>query len=518
MPQTDPSTKLLATLLDAAVDAVIIADAEGRMIRVNQAACALFGYERDEMAGAKLDMLMPDTYAIRHSDAVRHHIKTGETRIIGKGRDLEGLRKDGSIFPLHLSVGRSTIDGEPMFVGIMHDLTRRKAMEEALVVAQRMEALGQLTGGVAHDFNNLLTVIVGNLELLEASLEEERDRSLIHEALGAAELGSSLIGKLLALGRRSHLKPERLDVNEAVRSTLSILGRTLGPNIRVSTSLAEDIWIVEADDAQLQTALINLAINAQDAMLEGGNIVIRTSNVMIDDNFVAHEIDLARGNYVRISVTDNGSGMTADVVRRAFEPFFTTKAAAKGTGLGLSMVYGFARQSGGHATLYSEAGLGTTASLYFPAVGGSSKGSGSPEGAQGDVAVEPGSGETILVVEDDAAIRRLSVARLEAMGYRVVEAANADEALAVLVRHPETAALFADIVMPGEMNGIDLARRVRTEHPEIAILLTSGFSGDLIHPQNGFTTSFQLLNKPYRQSELANRLRILLSGRADLTG
>ena len=514
MPKTDKSAEVLDTLLDAAVDAVIVAGSDGRMTLVNSAACALFGYESNELVGQKIDLLIPTSQGLNHDDAIRHHIETGERHIIGKGRDLEGMRKDGSVFPLHLSVGRGTIDGEPLFVGILHDLTRRQAMEGVLVAAQRMEALGQLTGGVAHDFNNILTVIVGNLELLEARLTDESNKSLVFEALAAAELGASLIGKLLALGRRSHLKPEKLDVNEAVRATVALLGRTLGPNIRVASSLANDIWLTELDSAQLQTALINLVINAQNAMIEGGDIVIRTSNLSIDDDFVSREINLKPGNYVRISLTDNGSGMSADVAKRAFEPFFTTKKVDKGSGLGLSMVYGFARQSGGHATLYSEPDLGTTVSLYFPAIKASAKSASASTKSGKAISIQPGSGETVLVVEDDSAIRRLSVARLEAMGYRAVAAANADEALKVLDGTSRIDALFADIVMPGSMNGIELARKVRAERPEIAILLTSGFSGDLIQPHNGFSTNFTVLNKPFRQSELANRLRILLSGRA----
>ena len=507
---------LLDALLDAAVDAVIIADAEGRMTRVNEAACAMFGYSSDDMIGATVDKLIPDPESARHGAAIARHIATGETTIIGKGRDLEGMRNDGSIFPLHISVGRSEVGGEVMFVGVLHDLTHRKATEGALVMAQRMEALGQLTGGVAHDFNNILTVIVGNLELLEPLLAGGRETSLLHEALDAAEIAAALIGKLLALGRKTPTAAAPIDLHDTMGATFSLLERTLGPKIHLRSAFAKDVWMVEADPAQLQTALINLAVNARDAMPDGGEIVFKTSNVRIDDDYITQEVDIALGDYVRLSVTDNGQGMAPDIARRAFEPFFTTKAPGRGTGLGLSTVYALARQSGGHATLYSEPMLGTTVSLYFRAAGDAPHRP--PPLSDPSDAAPAGHGETILIVEDDEPIRRLSVDRIEAMGYHTLTASDAEAALAVLAEHPEVAALFTDIVMDGPLNGIQLAEKVRAERPEIAILLTSGFSADLFQPQDNLSTNFQLLHKPYRQSELATRLRILLSGKHVNTG
>ncbi len=510
MTEAGRSEIMLETLLNAAVDAIIVADADGRMIRVNPAACAMFGYAPEEMTGELIDILIPDAASLNHGEKLARYLATGEARIIGIGRDLEAMRKDGSIFPMHLSVGHGDIDGAPAFVGILHDLTARQASQLASETALRMEALGQLTGGVAHDFNNLLTIIIGNLELLEPKLTDEQQTTLLHEALSAAELGTKLIDKLLAHGRRGQLRPSRLDVNEAIGDTLALLSRTLSPRIKLRTVLAREIWPIDADRAQFRNALINLAVNAQDAMPDGGDIVVRTSNVRID-SYIAEETGVVPGHYVRISVTDNGQGMTPEVRRRALEPFFTTKTPGKGTGLGLATVYGFVRQSGGQVTLYSEVGLGTTISLYFPA-------------ATSDITVPPAedspaapdvaaTGQTVLVVEDDAAIRRLSLERIEALGYRAIAAADAEEALAIIEKTPEIDALFTDIVMPGPMSGLDLARRVRADRPEIAILLTSGFSGDLISPNNGFSSNFQLLSKPYRQNELAARLRILLSGR-----
>jgi PAS domain S-box-containing protein len=506
--ETDDSV-LLETLLNAAVDAIIVADADGRMIRVNPAAATMFGYGPDDMTGRSIDMLVPDTERVDHGQRIADYLATGLARIIGIGRDVEAVRKDGSIFPAHLTVGRGTIGDQPVFVGSLHDLTARQQAQQAVEAAQRMEALARLTGGIAHDFNNLLTIIIGNLELLEAKLADDRQKSLLNEALSAAEIGTKVIEKLLVHGRRGPLQPIRLDVNAVIGEVTGLLSRTLSPRIKIRTALGAGIWPIDADPEQLQNALINLVVNARDAMPDGGEIVISSSNVETDE-FIAAETGATPGRYARVSITDNGQGMTSDVKQRAFEPFFTTKAAGKGTGLGLATVYGFVRQSGGHVTLYSEVGLGTTISLHFPAATGSPV---APDDDRPETVWAQDTGQTILVVEDDEAILRLSVSRIEALGYRALPAADSNEAMDILASNPEIDALFTDIVMPGGMNGLDLARKVRADRPGIAILLTSGFSGDLIHPGNGFSTNFQLLSKPYRQEELATRLRILLSGR-----
>lgn len=502
------SDSLLGALLDAAVDAIVITDGRGKIVRVNGAASRLFGCEAADLVGTSVARLLPGGKRTAHPRAMARYLRTEAARVGGIGRDVEALRADGSLFPAHLSVGHARIDGRDFFVAILHDLSRRFAVERALDQAHRMEALGVLTGGVAHDFNNILTVITGNLELLERSLKDERQLSLVRDAIGSAELGADLTSKLLALGRKSPLVPHLLDPVEAVEAALSLLRRTLRPQIEVRLNVNGSVWPVRVDPAQLQTALINLALNAQDAMPKGGEITVSVSNVQVDDTYLAGEMDVAQGPYVRISLTDTGTGMDPDVQRRAFEPFFTTKPAGKGTGLGLAMVYGFAGQSGGKATLYSEPGIGTTVSLYFPAVTVGDRAR-TPVSAHADVPAA-GSGGRILVVEDDEAVRRLSVARIEALGYRTLAAASADEALALLGTDRDVDVLFADIVMPGTLNGHDLARRVRSDHPEIAVLLTSGFAGGAGAAAG---EEFPILQKPYRQSDLATRLRILVSRR-----
>lgn len=472
------------------------------MIRVNPAACALFGYPVAEMLGKNLGILMTQDMAAQHDGFMRHHLETGENRIIGIGRELEGKRQDGSTFPLHLSIGRAEIDEQPVFVGIMHNLTRRKHSEMALEQSQRMEAIGRLTGGVAHDFNNLLTVITGNLELLDDKLTADTERELLRDALSAAELGAELTGRLLAFARRGLLTPNLLDANKIVTRVVGLLQHTIGPRVEIKTALAPDVWAVCADQTQLQTALINLAANALDAMPDGGTLVFETQNVTIDDTYIAQEIDIKTGHYLRISVTDTGQGMDPDIVRHVFEPFYTTKPVGKGTGLGLSMVYGFVKQSGGHSTLYSEIGQGTTVGLYFPAnidpaanpeIAPLAKGKHLPQGR----------GQVVLVVEDDPKVRRLSVARIEALGYKVLAAANAAKALEVMAGSTPIDLVFTDLVMPGDMAGYGLAQHVRATYPQTRILLTSGYAEDVVQANALVDSGFELLRKPYRQADLA---------------
>lgn len=325
---------LLLALLDAAADAIIVSDSDGTILRLNTAAAALFGYGVDGLIGRNVRMLMPRDLATQHDGFMRHHLDTGDKRIIGIGRDVEGLRADGTVFPLHLSVGRADLDSEAAFVAILHDQTRRKAAEEAAARSQRMDAIGQMTGGIAHDFNNLLTVVIRNLELLEMCETDDKKRALIVDALEAAELGADLTSRLMVFARKSTLKSGVIAMNDAVLQSLAMLKRTIGSHILVETSLADDLWSTRADAAQLQTAVLNLGLNAQDAMQNGGRIVVETRNVTLDDSYIGQEIGVDLGEYIRLSVSDTGTGMPADTRRLALEPFFTTKSVGKGTGLG----------------------------------------------------------------------------------------------------------------------------------------------------------------------------------------
>lgn len=497
---------LLAALLEAAADAVVIADAEGRIRRANAAAGALFGRPARSLVGRSVDALMPRAYAERHGAFIRHHLATGERRVIGRGREVEGRRADGTVFPVHIALGRAETADGPRFVAVLHDLSRRRAAEAALARSERMDALGRMTGGVAHDFNNLLTIVIGNLELLEPALREG-DRAMLRDALEAAEIGAGLTERLLAFARRGALSPERLKPAAAVEEAVALLRRTIGPRVALAAEARTEAE-VEVDRARLGSALVNLALNARDAMPGGGRLLFETREVAIDDDYVAQETDVAPGRYVRVSVSDTGAGMDAGTRARAFEPFFTTKPPGRGTGFGLAMVYGFVRQSGGHVTLYSEPGQGTTVSLYFPVAGEApaTEGLEAPGGA-----LPLGRGERVLVVEDDAAVRRLARLRLEALGYRVEEAGSGDEALRRLDDGPMPDAVFTDLVMPGAVSGLELARRLGRDHPEVAVLLTSGYAGMVVGHEEGAMPA--LLRKPFRQADLAVRLRAALDAR-----
>jgi PAS domain S-box-containing protein len=506
LPNVD-DRELLVALLDAAVDAIIVSDRSGVILRANRAAANLFGHPPDRLMGQTVNMLMPAGMAARHGGFMHHHLETGERRIIGIGRDVEGLREDGSVFPLHLSIGKAEIEGDIVFVAILHDQTRRRAAEEVAARSQRLDAIGRMTGGIAHDFNNLLTVIIGNLELLDMAETAHKSKALIADALRAAELGADLTSRLMAFSRQSPLEPQAIDLNDTVARSLALLTRTVSAQCSLEVSLADDLWLAHADPSQLQTAILNIVLNAQDAMPAGGRIVIESCNFTVDDRYVEQVVEAAPGSYVRLSISDTGEGMTAETRKRALEPFFTTKPVGKGTGLGLSAVYGFVKQSGGHMTIYSEVGQGTTISLYFPASAATTT---HPE-PHDDVAplTSIGTGQIVLVVEDDPGVMRLSETRITGLGFTCITVPSADAAWEIVTKRDDISLIFADLVMPGAMSGYDLAKRLSAERPGIKILLTSGFSEGLVR-DGRLGTEYRILSKPYRQSDLARAIQAVL--------
>jgi PAS domain S-box-containing protein len=495
----------LEAILESAVDAIITIDGAGMIETVNPAAERLFGYDRAEFIGRNVNFLMPEPYHSEHDGYLRNYLTTGRKKIIGSGRKVIGRRGDGTNFPMHLSVSEFYIGDAPHFTGIIRDLTDQANTEQALLQAQKMEVLGQLTGGIAHDFNNLLTVVVGNLEMLAARLDDASQLSLATEALDAAQVGARLTNRLLTFARRTVLEPKPVDLNEFVIALSDMLRRTLGETISLSTALGDNLWSTRVDPSQVESTIVNLAVNARDAMPDGGRLLVETANIVIGPDMAAAEVGLAVGDYVQLAVSDTGTGMSPAVLERAFEPFFTTKEKGQGTGLGLAMIYGFAKQSGGHATIYSEPGVGTTVRIYLPR---------HHLGATADRPVDrggssPGGGERILVVEDDARVRRLTVARLRELGYQIIEASGGREALQHLASSGDVRLVFTDLVMP-DMSGYDLAKQVQEAFPGVKLLLTSGYS-------EGFAASgliagekSRLLQKPYRLADLAEAVRAAL--------
>ncbi|MBI1776724.1 MAG: response regulator [Proteobacteria bacterium] len=384
-----------------------------------------------------------------------------------------------------------------------------RAMERQFAQAQKMEAVGQLTGGVAHDFNNLLTVIMGNLELLEFSLKgRPEDIASLQAALGATLRGAELTRQLLAFSRRQALEPRIVRINKLVKGMTRLLSRTIGENVEISRKTSPDLWPVLVDPTQLESALVNLAVNARDAMPNGGKLTIETANAPLDESYAAQYAEVTAGDYVALSVSDTGIGMPPEIVARVFEPFFTTKEIGKGTGLGMSMVFGFVKQSLGHIKVYSEVGHGTTVRLYLPRAQ-----------VQGDAKAQPApaetpsmaqSGEVILLVEDDASVRKIAMQNLARFGYQVLDAVDGPTALAVLDRSGRIDLLFTDLIMPGGMDGTELADRARQRRPGLKILFTSGYTEPALASKMLRIDGAAVLPKPYRIADLGRKVREVL--------
>ncbi len=500
----------LRSILDTVPEAMVIVDEAGTISSFSVAAERLFGYTAEEVCGKNVKILMPQPDRDAHDGYIARYLATGERHIIGYGRVVKGQRKDGSLFPMELAVGEAIANGRRIFTGFIRDLTSRHKIEEELRQAQKMEAIGQLTGGLAHDFNNLLTIIGGNLEMIETKLRDKKLLSLLREAQGAAEEGAKLTGQLLAFGRRQPLHPKLVDVGQLVSGFSDLLRRTLGETTEFRTVISGSANTALVDASQLQNALLNLVLNARDAMPRGGSLSIEISRVHLDADYAQMYPQVRAGNFILIAVTDTGMGMSADTKQHAFEPFFTTKDVGSGTGLGLSMVYGFAKQSGGHVQLYSEVGQGTSVRIFLPVVQKDTLDSHDQSQRDQAQSAIPGGSEKILVVEDDARVRRVAVLRLADAGYNVVEASNGKEALERLEENPDVALLFTDIAMPGGMTGDELAETVRITRPEIKILFTSGYAEPAIAGR-GLAQSGAWLKKPYTARELAVRLRELLA-------
>ncbi|MBR0843947.1 PAS domain S-box protein [Bradyrhizobium liaoningense] len=489
------SVMRLTAVVETAVDGVILFDAQNRILLFNPACERLFGYRADEVINRNVGMLMPgEASAAPDNKATR----------FATGGEAIGLRKDGSAFPMNLSVGQARQDGELIFVGIVHDLSARKLTEQQLQQAQKMETVGQLSGGIAHDFNNLLTVMIGNAEHLSEQLKARPDlQRFADDICQSGERGAELTQRLLAFSRRQLLQPQPIDCRGLLDSMLKLLKRTLREDIEIRTASGPGKIQAFADRTQLESAVLNLALNAQDAMPAGGHLTLSTELATIDEEYRALHPEVTSGSYALISVTDDGEGMTPDVIERAFEPFFTTKEVGKGSGLGLSMVYGFAKQSDGHVSIYSEQGLGTTVRIYLPRADADRSLADALESEE----AAPRGYETILIAEDDPFVRSSAIRRVEALGYRVVAAVNGKEALQVLRTDPSIDMLFTDIVMPGGMSGWELAEQARRMRPGLPVLFTSGYALETLVEQGRAHAQSVVLTKPYRKVELARRIR-----------
>jgi PAS domain S-box-containing protein len=496
--------------------AIYMLDAGGLVASWNAGAQRIKGYAPEEIIGRHFSDFY--TEADRAAGLPRIGLETA-TRDGRWEHEGQRVRKDGTAFWAHVVIDAIRDDAGKLlgFAKVTRDITERRESEAALRAAQattirsqKLEAIGQLTGGVAHDFNNLLQVISGNLQLLSKDVAgNARAEMRVQSALGGVARGSKLASQLLAFARRQPLEPRVVNAGRLIKNMDEMLRRALGGEIEVETVVAGGLWNSLVDPDQLENAVLNLAINARDAMNGEGRLTIEASNAFLDDEYVRQHDELSAGQYVMIAVTDTGTGIPPDILERVYEPFFTTKAEDKGTGLGLAMVYGFLKQSGGHVKIYSEVGAGTTVKLYFPR-----------EVASEDTLVATPSGEikggeeTVLVVEDDDEVREVAVSILAELGYRVVKARDAASALVVVDSGIPIDLIFTDVMMPGALRSPDLARKAKERLPNVAILFTSGYTQNAIVHGGRLDPGVELLAKPYTREALARKIRHVLANQA----
>ncbi len=417
------------------------------------------------------------------------------------------IRKDKTQYEAEVNLHLSHAYESTEFAAIVQDVTDKNRMIESLHNSQKIESIGNLTGGIAHDFNNILTVIIGNLDLLDTKKYDSDEIELLDEVKGAADMGARLTKRLLTFARRSPLSPKTISINNLIVDLSDMLSRTLGGNISLETQLADNLWRSNVDISALENSLVNLSINARDAMPDGGRLIIETSNCQLDDETILGK-NIKPGDFVKVSITDTGSGIKEDLRDKLFEPFVTSKKGGNGTGLGLSMVYGFVHQSGGTISVYTELGIGTTFSMYLPREMAEASTS-TPEITP--TSADAGSGKRILIAEDDDKVRKLTIKRLEALGHHVIPAPNGHEALALFEADPFVDIVFSDVVMTEGMSGYDLALMIRELRPATPILLTSGFAENIISDGQLEASGLPLLRKPYHQSELKAALDDLLN-------
>jgi len=476
-----------AILVEKNADGIIVVDERGTVLFTNPAAQEIFGRTSKELAGT--------------------HI--GVPIVAGETSEIAIRRPSGDYVETEIRAVGTIWNGAPACLATLRNISGRRAIEEQRRHSAKMEAVGRLTAGIAHDFNNLLTVVLGNLEHVQREITDEHLRRGIENAIRGAERAARLTGRLLAFARRRPLEPRLINLNGLISSVSELLSRTMGENIKLRTVLlAEDVTL-EVDPAELEGALLNLAVNARDAMPNGGELVIEVTTISFDDAAAAAN-EIEPGHYVCIGVADSGCGIPNEVLNHVFEPFFTTKSSGLGTGLGLSQVYGFAKQSRGNVKIYSEPSMGTTVKLYLPRGGNAQPGGHYLQEENGDDIPQARPGETVLVVEDDEDVRNYSAGCLRRLGYQVVEAAEAATALRILADGEPIDLLFTDLGLPGPLDGRTLAGKAREIKPSLPVLITTAYAaGALVH-DGRLDRDVELLNKPFVFAQLARRIRQVL--------
>jgi PAS domain S-box-containing protein len=516
-----------AGVLEAAPDALVCVECDGRIALVNAQAERLFGYSKEQLLGQPLETLLPEDARKAHGRLRARYLANPQPRPMGARQDLVARHRDGSKFPAEISLAAVDTSEGTLVIAAVRDVTERlkvqaerdrlktqaerDRLELRLQQSQRMESLGQLAGGVAHDFNNLLVVISNCAAFVADALGRpvtadtwDAARADVEQIQLAAERAAGLTRQLLAFARREAAQPRVLDLNQVVANVLQLLRRTLGEHVELVTGLDPDLDRVLADPGQVEQILVNLAVNARDAMSGGGTLSIHTANADVDQEY-AGVASLSPGRYVALKVSDTGTGMPPEVISRAFEPFFTTKPKGQGTGLGLATIYGIVTQAGGSVQIYSEPGLGTAVTVMLPVATRPL-----PTSEQRPDVAEPGHGELVLVVDDDAAVRGVTQRMLAGHGYQVMVAASGHEAIeAATVSAGRIDALVTDVVMHG-MQGPELARRIRELQPGISILYVSGYPEGLLDARGVLEQGLSFLEKPFTEASLLKKLCTLL--------
>ena len=501
------SEDMFRELFRASPDGIILVSHEGEILLSNAEADRIFGYDGDGLAGRSVDDLLPAALRSAHAGLRHSYAASPAKRAMGQGRELRGRRRDGSEFPVSVSLGAFSFRGRPSVLSVVRDISARRSLEDQLRQVQKMEAVGRLAAGIAHDFNNMLSVILSYASLASDNLPVgDPLRDDLREIEMAGQRASELTGQLLAFGRKQPLQPRVIDLNAILARVGNMLGRLLGEQIEMRTIAAVPLWSVKADPSQIEQVIMNLAVNARDAMPAGGKLTIETANVQLDQSYVSTHLGTRVGPHVMLAVSDTGVGIDRALHDRIFEPFFTTKEVGKGTGLGLATVFGIVQQSGGSIWLYSELGQGTTFKVYLPRV--------EHVDAPAPVEVVTVSGvrasETILLVEDEDQVRQVTEQILRRNGYRVLTAESPAEALVVSGQYQgRIHLLLTDVVMPG-MNGRQLAGELAPSRPGMRVLFMSGYTDNAIVHHGILDEGVSFLQKPLRPDVLLRKVRELL--------
>jgi PAS domain S-box-containing protein len=513
--QAQVGAQLTQAVIKTALDAFVQTDERGIVLEWSLQAEALTGWTRKEALGSDVvDLLIAEPLREGFRQRMMRLLPELSDAPIGIRFEASLVHRNGEAILIEASSTSLHLGGRRLINTFVKDVTRRHAAEEQLIQAQKMEAVGQLTGGIAHEFNNMLTVITGTIEILADAVKDNPPLATITKLISeAADRGAALTSSLLSFARKQALQPAEIDVNELLEELAKLLLATFDKKIEIVTKLDAKAWLAFADRGQLSAALLNLAINARDAMFAGGKLTLTTRNVVFGVREAVAVGAGYAGDYVEIEIADTGSGIPPAILERIFDPFFSTKDVGKGTGLGLSMVFGFVKQSGGGIKVASEEQRGTTFTIYLPKAETSTL---RPAGYDERKIV--GGQETILCVEDDNDVRQYVTVQLESLGYKVIPAANAAEALAIAAEGKTFDLLFTDIVMAGGMNGRELAEQMVAARPSLRVLFTSGYAYDSLHAQGRATMDAPLLTKPYRKAELARMLRRSLDTAVDAAG